>query len=391
MKIKSILLAGLIALGFAACNNEDAPQINTAEATVSIKVVPSSNGTTLKAVENLTNGVSATGLAAESKINQLEVYVFDAITNALDGYKSATIADGATPEVKEINVTPGNKIIMVVANGAVGTKDTKTDLLDATKELPAVANNLPMTGESSTIVLNPGQNYYGYPAGTGTAGDKLIETGNPLKIQRVNARVAIVAADLELPDEQKVIFDNLRDVEVAMFNVPKASKLFGNPATLAVNSTFQHGQTWETTATPPTYTGTDVMASLLDATVTFPIKVDAAPHYYVTENTSTTAQQQMFIVLRGKAYKGNDAVVSEGLYTDAAGYTYYPVWVNAPDHDYTGDNTGDSKIRRNTQYNISLTIKKIGNPTIDIVEDAWLDVVVEVVDWAVVTQDVTWQ
>ena len=52
--------------------------------------------------------------------------------------------------------------------------------------------------------------------------------------------------------------------------------------------------------------------------------------------------------------------------------------------------TTDCKILRNTQYNISLLIKGIGNPSIDDVEEAFLDVLVSVEDWAVVTQGVTW-
>ena len=399
MKLRHLFLAAIVAIGMMACNNEDTPQVNNAEATVSVKVIPSSNGAAFKAVGNLSgDGVATKGLDDESKIQQLEVYVFDAITGNLDGdgtggkgYKTAIIDDGDPAEVTGIIVTPGNKVVMIVANGNIGPKLTKASLEAATKDLPVAADKLPMTGESAVITLNPGQNYYGYPTGTGVSGEKLIEADKPLKIQRVNARVAIVGAELDLPADQLIIFDELKDVQVAMFNVPKASKLFGAPATLAVNSTFQHGQLWTTTATPPTYTGTDIMAaSLFDATVTFPITVAAAPHYYVTENISTTTEEKMFIVLRGKPYKDDAPVVSAGLYTDAAGYTYYPVWVNAPGHTYTGDNTGDSKIRRNTQYNISMTIKKIGNPTIDPVQEAFLDVVVDVMEWAVVTQGVTW-
>ena len=119
-----------------------------------------------------------------------------------------------------------------------------------------------------------------------------------------------------------------------------------------------------------------------------------APYFYVTENTAADAKEQMLIVLRGKPTKGTPAVdvVAEGLYTDSEGYTYYPVWVNAnkTNYTYSGDNTGDSHIRRNTQYNISLTINGIGNPTIDPVEEAFLDVNVSVEDWTVVTQDVDW-
>ena len=82
-------------------------------------------------------------------------------------------------------------------------------------------------------------------------------------------------------------------------------------------------------------------------------------------------------------------VEAEGLYT-TGGYTYYPVLVNI-DGTITGnDLEKDGKILRNTQYNISLTIKGIGNPTIDPVQNAFLDVLVSVEDWKVVEQVVEW-
>jgi hypothetical protein len=100
----------------------------------------------------------------------------------------------------------------------------------------------------------------------------------------------------------------------------------------------------------------------------------------------------MFIVLRGKPTKGGNPVVAEGLYTDGEGYTYYPIWVNANDKEYNYGNgyVATNVISRNTQYNISLTINGIGNPTIDEVEEAFLDVKVEVAPWNVVTQNVEW-
>ena len=398
MRIKSILLAVLIAIGFAACNNEDVPVVKQkGEATISVRVMPSSNGAALRAVEDLTgNGVLALGLADESKIQELEVYVFDAFTDALDKYKAATIADGDPAEVTGIEVTPGDKVIMVVANGDVGTKATKDDLLAATMDLPVVADKLPMTGESDVITLNPGQNYYGYSTSVGTTDDNFIEEEKPLKIMRVNARVAIVAADLSeaIKDGNDPIFDELQDVDVAIFNVPIASLLFGEPGDLAKNENYLFGEAWDTTDKTYVESGT-AEGTFKNAEVAFPIDVTKAPTYYVTENTAderaddTVANEQMLIVLRGKPYKGGNPVVSAGLYTDADGYTYYPIRVNKD--GIISDGAKDGKILRNTQYNISLTIKKIGNPTIDDVEDAWLDVIVQVVDWEVITQDVAWQ
>lgn len=395
MKIGKFLLAGIIALGMMACNNEDAPVVNQAEATVSVKIVPSSNGPAVKATGNLSgNGVLAAGLAAESAIKSLEVFIFNSITDTSDGYGIAT----STTDVKEVlNIAthPGKKVIMIVANAgtAIGSVTNKTALLAKTKDLPVVVatSGLPMTGESAEITLDPGDNQYGFSATDASykAAAKQHAAAAPLQIQRVNARVAIVSANIgTLPADQLAIFDNLKDVEVAMFNVPKASKLFGPAGTLATNADYLFGESWPSTS--GSYAVGTAEGSFKDASVTFPIVNTTAPYYYVAENTSTVAKEQMLIVLRGKPHKGTNPVTSVGLYTDANGYTYYPVWVNAPGHTYTGNDTGDSKIRRNTQYNISLTINKIGNPTIDPVQDAFLDVKVEVLPWLVVTQGVVW-
>ncbi|HOI80415.1 MAG TPA: hypothetical protein PLI30_12525, partial [Petrimonas sp.] len=59
-------------------------------------------------------------------------------------------------------------------------------------------------------------------------------------------------------------------------------------------------------------------------------------------------------------------------------------------YSYDQGYVADGTIKRNTQYNISLTIKGLGNPNIDPVDKAWLDVAVAVEDWKVVGQGVIW-
>ncbi|MFA6854654.1 MAG: fimbria major subunit, partial [Bacteroidales bacterium] len=68
----------------------------------------------------------------------------------------------------------------------------------------------------------------------------------------------------------------------------------------------------------------------------------------------------------------------------------YPVWVNKDGISAPSGSIGDGNVYRNTQYNISLTIKGLGNPSIDDVDKAFLDVKVEVAPWNVVTQNVEW-
>lgn len=386
MKIGKFLMVGVIALGLMACNNEDEIDLQgQPESTVSVKVVPSSNGPVVRATGDLSgNGMLAAGLPAESAIKTLEVYLFHGETP--DGYKKVT-GDNVT-EVTGIATHAGPKTMVVVANANIGTVATKTVLLAKTKDLPVViADGLPMTGESAEITLQPGLNQYGYAASTVVA-TKFSE-GTPLPLYRVNARVAIVSADLadNLTSDQTDFFDALTDVQVAMFNVPKTTKLFGTA--LAMNADFLLGELWPTTEN--TYTAGTVEGSFKDD-VTFPITVGAAPYYYVNENSSTVAKEKMMIVLRAKPTKDGQPAAALNLYTDVNGYTYYPIWVNAGDlgYTFTGDNTADNIIRRNTQYNISLVIHKIGYPNIDPPAAATVDVLVSVAPWSVVTQGVVW-
>src|SRR5690554_6848151 len=95
MKIFKILLVTAIAFGMMACNNEqDVPQvIDGPEATVSVMVVPTSNGPSVR----LAGDLSATGTAiatAESAIKTLEVFIFSG--GLPDGYGKAEAESPAT-------------------------------------------------------------------------------------------------------------------------------------------------------------------------------------------------------------------------------------------------------------------------------------------------------
>lgn len=399
MKIGKLFLAGIVALGLGltGCNNDDVPELSgEKEATISIKVLPSSNGSLLRSTGNLNgDGVLAKGLAQESAIKSLEVWIFKG--DVLDAYKSAAAA-----EVTEIEARIGARTVVVVANAEIGQKNSKAVLLETLKGLPAdvAGKGLVMTAEPFDVTLVKGNNYYGYTdaqvaAKTGENKNHLNDNKKPLPITRVNARVAIVSAELDLasvPANQKVVFDALKDVEVAMFNVPKETKLFGSD--LAKNENYLFGAKWDSPLS--TYVGYGVAGatattSLTDAvTDALPVVDTNAPYYYVNESNGT---DKMFIVLRAKVYKDNAVVTTvKDLYTDNEGYTYYPIWINVAKEGYTyaGEYVPDGKIKRNTQYNISLTIKGLGNPNIDPVDKAWLDVAVAVEDWKVVGQNVIW-
>ena len=387
--ITRLFLVGLIALGMTACSNEDEVKFEgQPESTVSVRVVPSSNGPVVRAIGDLNgNGILPAGLAAESAIKTLEVYLFHGETP--DGYGIATGA--AVTSVEGVPTHKGTRTMVVVANASIGAVANKAALLAKIKELPitpaeVTASGLIMTAEPVSLDLEAGLNQYGY-AENALANNFALDT--PLKLHRVNARVAIVSAGLgTLPADQLEFFDGLKDIEVAIFNVPQKTNLFGTA--LAINGDYLFGEAWPSAL--GSYTTGTANTAFLENTITFPITNAAAPYFYVNENTSGDVTQQMLIVLRAIPTKGGTAVTAPDLYTDANGFTYYPIWVNADKTGYTyvGDNVKDSKIRRNTQYNISLTINKIGYPDIDPPVAATLDVLIEVAPWLVVNQAVTW-
>lgn len=387
MKLRKFLFLSAITLGFVACSDEDVPHSanGSTDASISIKVYPASTGSQTRAIGDLKgDGVLSPGLVAESEIKQLEVWIFNG--NALEKYASVT----GSLEIKDIEVTSGARKLVVVANANLGTQATLSALTALTKKLSQdISKGLVMTADPLDVALVKGENFYGYP-GTTTSEKNYIST-DPLALIRINARVAIVGATLNLATPgagEAQLFDGLTDAQVALFNVPEITKLFG--AELAQNAAYLFGKDWLSTS--GSYMSGTLEQTLFEGAVAFPIVNTAAPYFYVNENTAKTEQEQMLIVLRAKPTLSGVAVVAPGLYTDASGYTYYPVWVNAikNGYSYNPGHTADSKIIRNTQYNISLSVTGIGNPSIDPAETAFLDVKVVVKPWEVVNQQVIW-
>ncbi|MDI9604202.1 MAG: fimbria major subunit [Bacteroidota bacterium] len=391
MKVAKLFLVGAIALGLGltACNNEVENFTDKPEATVSVKIVQDANPGT-RATGDLTDpGVKPNGLGAESDVKKTQVWVFAGST--LDGYGASEVA---TPkEVLDIPVHTGARDIYIVVNGpaGLGAATTKTELEAATQSLPVndiATTGLTMTAEKISKTIVGGKNTIGYGA---TSPTQTSLGDDPVKVVRINARVAIASAVLNLSDEAQAIFNQLKDVQVAMFNVQKTAKIF-DPSTTSGN--WMYGELWPSPqGNYEQGAGTsELAAAFKEGPFTLPIVITNAPYFYV--NPMATADK-MFIVLRGKPHMNDDPVVAEGLYTDADGYTYYPVWINQKIEGTTitsenGAIIENGKVYRNTQYNIYLTIKNIGNPTIDEPTAALLDVKVEVEPWLVVSQTIEW-
>ncbi|MDY5354484.1 MAG: fimbrial protein [Bacteroides pyogenes] len=395
MKLEKLFLLGAIALGLAACSNEDTPVVQQAKnATMSLKIVQ--GGT--RAI-----GSPDAVTAGESKIKRLDVFVFNG--DAVDGHKQATGED--VTEVKDIAVTTGSRTMLVVANATadMGTITSKADLLSkvatdlATQTLE---NGLLMTGEvTKEFTIQAGKNYYGYAAGQTPAGNE-ISVGVPVKLTRVPARVALVSAKTQFEGSYEGF--TFEPAQVFLFNAKKQSKYFGNAGALVAGTELLSGVDLSnfggtTTLKPATWMAEWEVPYLKDEVeslpTTTPVSNGIQVYYYVFENDASV--QPTVLSIKGKIKKADntyaDAAEFPGAF-DSQGYTYYSIVVNANKEGYTydGETPKDSKILRNTQYNISVTIKHLGkdDPTDPPTEAATLDVKVEVADWKVVGQNVVY-
>jgi hypothetical protein len=406
MKLFKLLFVAIIAFGMVACNNEDVPQIiDGPEATVSVKVFPSSKSPATRLAGDLTDdGVGTLGLPEESAIKKVEVWLF--VGETPDGYGEGSDGEAF---VEQVVTTAGLKTMVVAANANIGAVPNKATLLAKFAETLSqdLTNGLVMTSEPVDIELEGGKNQYGYKT-TDTesvydAEANQISAGVRLPITRINARIALVGLTYEFTSP---FYNKFELTEVALFNARKASNYFGTP--LYKDNDFLYGSAYPSTLS--TYVGSVGYAGEFNAAVdetlaqafventelTAPALVNAknAHYFYAFENSANTDtdKEGTFIVLKGKLWKGDAQYIAPGLVTDAEGYTYYAIWVNAANDMYTYDNeyTPDGTIKRNTQYNISANLKKAGNPTIDPAVEAQLDVWVEVAPWIVVNQNVDW-
>ncbi|MDD2245699.1 MAG: fimbrial protein [Proteiniphilum sp.] len=398
MKLGKLVLAGVVALGLGltACNNDDVPNaIKEGEkATVSIKITQAAKvSPTVKAIGTET---ASELTVAESNIKKLDVFVFNG--DAVDGHGTASGTN--VLEVKDIAVTTGSRTLVVVANATadMGSITSKAALLaKVATDLSAqtLTNGLLMTSEETApFTIAAGKNYYGYTAGQTPAGTEH-SVGIPVKLTRVPARVALVSATTAFTESYTGF--TFEPEQVFLFNAKKQSKYFG--ANLVAGTELLSGvdlTSFTGPLRPATWDAGWTVTYLQDAiTDLTTISTDKPVYYYTFENDATVRPTVLSVKGKIKKADGTPATATEfpGAIADDQGTTYYSIVVNANKggYSYTGDDVAhDGKIIRNTQYNLSITIKHLGkdDPTDPPTEAAMLDVLVEVVPWAVVNQNV---
>lgn len=397
MKLNRIFLIGAIALGMVACDKNDLPNGDeVAKATMSLKITQ--DGIQTRAVGTTTTSDLT---LQESNIKKLEVFVFNGDTR--DGYKSATSATSVT-EVKEIAVTTGARSIIVVANSSVDISGVtskaalKSTVAELLSQNPSTNGILMTSEETASINIAAGVNVYGY-ATTAATDDTEHSVGAPVLLTRVPARVALVAASTAF--EGAYTGWVFKPAQVFLFNARSHSNYFGTDLipTAATNVYYSGIDLTGPATTPfngplkPTGWITSWTQSILQDVVTdlSSITTDKPIYYYAFENNATFPT---VITVKGKLETSTGTPITDPAFTDADGFTYYSVIVNGGMNNYTYTGTGtatkDATIKRNTQYNISLVIKRPGtnDPTDGPTESATLDVLVNVVPWIVVNQNV---
>ncbi|MDO4695660.1 fimbrial protein [Porphyromonas sp.] len=352
-KITSVFLGAAMILGVFACKEDQQTPV-AEQATGSIKITV---GTQLRAEGNL-SGLTNNLIPGEEVVKKLQVWVFNGDIREKYGEAAATTL---TLE----GITVGSRDVFVFVNSDLAENSTK----DALKEAQYTYATQDVAGKG-LLMTQDGDLFTTVQVEEGKTAEQAIT------VKRLVARVDLRQLELNLDPEAKKFFDELADVEVAMYDVPKVVKMgtgaVGEPGGLLI------GKKWSSIANLDTK---EEAEGLLQSNVTFEITSDKAPYFYVNP-LMEAGNTPMKLVLRGKPKKGGQAVSAEGLYTDAEGYMYYKVDIKGKENN--------NKILRNTVHILSGSITNMGAPNIDGAKKGSIKVNIQVADWEETNQNVTW-
>ena len=441
MRTKIFLVAALVALGFAACNNEDVPYFSGEEgAPATLTVTLFTAPTTRSADEsgNVGNLGGVTGTTYENAIHRLQVFLFDqngvlvtskffSTTSTTEGTGLFRTIDGTYIANNIVTTTESRTMIVIANHPQITGYPTRSFLLDKVADVELRQNisttGLVMTSNVQPISLVEGKNFWGIRPGGDLTPDRHHSRTANLLLHRINARVALTSVRFNNTTEDDR-FDRFELLEVAMFNVRDGSRLFVNSEGTLVRedadflfganfpSLQQSYQNYGGTSTPglwidwtdeplrrsnptddgriPGFTNTRAMFFYVfenDGATLIDIECEETSEVVGQKRTNNKGT---FIVLRGKLFLGASTVpFIHPSYTCLAGFTYYAIWVNCSVLGTVDGDIGDNSIRRNRQYNIAVNLWGPGNNNLDPTK-ANLDVHVQVAPWIQVGQNVDW-
>lgn len=393
MKVK-VLMTGLVSLALLAVGCKSNKEVEPKEkGNAKVSVVVAGNASGMRAYGDE---------GQEKQIQKLTAIVYKG--EVQEAFKEG---EPGAAEVKNIECTAGERTLVVLANVPASMDlvgKTKTELKQMTYDLAGDAEThgkLLMTSEFKDITLKAGNNYYGYDNTVGNPADEHISAGAPLQIKRVHAAIAFEGVKVQFKPEYKDFSVKFDDGLVLALIAKKNSMIFGSSLYNAATQDYLYGAAVpHGTLTPTNYAEA---AWLKTAINQVDIKEsDMKKGFYVLENASTA--HPTILCLKGTlVQKSGEALTPEQMEKAfAAGWivseqdatTYYPVIINATSnhYNYNGGDGQRDKIVRNTKYNVMLTITGPGTnkPEVKPDEKANLDVLCEIVDWVIITQNATW-
>lgn len=373
MKAIKLFAIAALTLGMMACNKKEDSNVipnEGTQATLSIKV---DAGSQLRAL-----GASP----ADGDVKSLEVYVYAG--DLLEGYKKVE----NTSEAVDINVTTGERKLVVVANANLGKINSLTELQEiALRDKVVMVEpsgddqvGVAMTAEPQTITIKAGKNTYGFGAGEGSI------SSAPLQLVKVPARISLVGASTSF--EGAFAGWTFEPSEVFVFNVPNSSRLFGPSLELVEMGRYagMKQDSW----TGDLWVPSQVVKEVLRDEVSDLSSI--TPNNFIYYHSFESIGKPVVLVIRGKLKDDSGQLVKGAPFADDNGYTHYSILVNAErsGYAYTGDDTGTGNLKRNTDYRISVVIKRPGtsDPTTPPADAATLDVKVAVTPWLTVNQNI---
>lgn len=343
---------------------------------------------------------TAPTVADEAKIHRVTIGIFGADDN-VKSIQTKDQADASTPLSGAVNftvnsfVTAGDKVLVVcnapTANAFAGVKTGADFFKAATYDIAntcngdAVSGTIPATPDVQLSTSLP-MFGLGVIATDGTGGFKA-----DITVNHSVAKVSIGNITVAFDANGAYANATFTPQEVFLLNAPQTAyyNCNANTSTFVTSPAFLTGENApaSNTLTKAAYIGTGASAistTPLAGTASFAAK----SYFYTNPNTSTTPTK---LIIKG-SFKADKNDASTNPQT-----CYYPVIIN---HAQTGTTSGgsaftpdgaDSYVLAGKDYQISVTIKSIGNTTTDPntnITPASLAVTLTVSDFTVVTQDV---
>ncbi len=398
MKIRNYLYATMIACAFASCSNDDevigGGTETQGDATLDIKI----------ALPALTKATAADGMTDQT-ISSLNLYVFEG-----DALVGSSADNGKAGDASRLikGLKPGDKKVLILANSSATSASLAAILAETVSIDSEMDGTLSMNSKVYDVTLEAGKtNYLGYSSTDAADGKDLgLTNGNPVNLFRNVAKVVLNKVAFT-PESRytnaSFTIDSVFILHGAATSLKATAAEWGATSTSAdykngvVNNNYSAWVNYMNALTAPTikqqylattnYSLYNNYGSAQELSVESTVnKVDS---FYVYENSTSAQNIETLLVIQGTMTYGSNPVttVSRRYYSVAIGKDGY----TPADQTLNGVARSISRVVRNMQYNVDLTVKGPGWDTPfgpDATDNTALDVKVTVVPFGQVSQNV---